>query len=100
MRQYNWMAGSRQHVGPDRHVRSGPFVSMGLQAIADDCTLLQMIADNCTQLQAVAGFFWDITRVSIRSAARAVCGSDVRGSTDEWPEFPSAVQGLRPFYSV
>nr|DAG66786.1 MAG TPA: hypothetical protein [Caudoviricetes sp.] len=38
--------------------------------------------------------------MSIRSAARAACGSDVRGSTDEWPGFPSAVQGLRPFYYV
>lgn len=73
---------------------------MQLQTIAHFCRQLQIVADDCTQLQTVAGFFWDITRVSIRSAARAVCGSDVRGSTDEWPEFPSAVQGLRPFYCV
>nr|DAI98513.1 MAG TPA: hypothetical protein [Caudoviricetes sp.] len=69
-----------------------------LQTIARFCRQLQIVADDCTQLQTVAGFFWDITRVSIRSAARAACGSDVRGSTDEWPGLPSAVQGPRPFY--
>lgn len=68
-----------------------------LQMIADNCTLLQIVADNCTQLQTVAGFFWDITRVSIRSAARAVCGSDVRGSTDEWPGFPFSSSGTPAF---
>nr|DAG34463.1 MAG TPA: hypothetical protein [Bacteriophage sp.]DAG59952.1 MAG TPA: hypothetical protein [Caudoviricetes sp.] len=69
-----------------------------LHTVARDCLQLHAIAHGCTQLHTVARCDWDITRVSIRSAARAACGSDVRGSTDEWPGFPSAVQGPRPFY--
>nr|DAP33507.1 MAG TPA: hypothetical protein [Caudoviricetes sp.] len=59
-----------------------------LHVIADNCARLHTIADNCARLRAVARCDWDITRVSIRSAARAACGSDVRGSTDEWPGSP------------
>nr|DAJ04166.1 MAG TPA: hypothetical protein [Caudoviricetes sp.] len=64
-----------------------------LHAIAYDCTRLPTVARDCTQLHTVARCGWDITRVSIRSAARAVCGSDVRGSTDEWPGSLLAVRG-------
>nr|DAM43816.1 MAG TPA: hypothetical protein [Caudoviricetes sp.] len=59
-----------------------------LHAVAHNCTQLPTIARDCTQLHTVARCGWDITRVSIRSADRAVCGSDVRGSTDEWPGSP------------
>nr|DAF64965.1 MAG TPA: hypothetical protein [Siphoviridae sp. ctPrm3] len=73
---------------------------MRLHTIAHRCARLPTVARDCTQLHTVARCGWDITRVSIRSAARAACGSDVRGSTGERPGFPSAVQGLRPFYFV
>nr|DAV97154.1 MAG TPA: hypothetical protein [Caudoviricetes sp.] len=47
-----------------------------MHTIARNCLRLHAIAYDCTRLHTVARCGWDITRVSIRSAARAVCGSE------------------------
>nr|DAV38876.1 MAG TPA: hypothetical protein [Caudoviricetes sp.] len=58
-------------VGPAPAGFSLPTDCARLHAVARGCTQLPTVARDCTQLHTVARCDWDITRVSIRSAARA-----------------------------